>query len=311
MAPAGWRRPPDGARGGSDRGLPKPLDHLDAELGVEELIGKLPDVLFPFDGDEEGEELTPFTAVYGSPEGGAAGYESRPPRHRREGGGGLSPGAADFVPFGSAPAASHRRAHGFGGRGLEPAAAGATGGWRRRSPTSSPSRVRVAAGVVRDGGGPSERRQVHAPQPASEPGEPRAVRTPEPAAAGAHPAPVKKNPAPGFNGAGFRSARGFTSGRCTVFVRARGVCAPWARVSGIKDSVHALGCIGVLTIPASGLQFFRDHAVAFELSPCARYDAAKMPGEEHARIPPPPAEGKPPASPRPRSRWSGNVSLAS
>ena len=71
----------DGARGGSDRGLPKPLDHLDAELGVEELIRKLPDVLFPFDGDEEGEELTPFTAVYGSPGGGAAGYAARPPRH--------------------------------------------------------------------------------------------------------------------------------------------------------------------------------------------------------------------------------------
>ena len=52
-----------------------------------------------------------------------------------------------------------------------------------------------------------------------------------------------------------------------------------------------------LTIPETYLQFFRDHAVAFELSPCARYVAAKMPGEEHACIPPPPAEGKPGASP--------------
>ena len=119
-------------RAGSDRGLPKPLDHLDAELGVEELIRKLPDVLFPFDGDEEGEELTPFTAVYGSPGGGAAGYASRPPRHRRGGGGGPSPGAADFVPFGSAPAASHRRARtASAGARLAPAAAGATGGWAR------------------------------------------------------------------------------------------------------------------------------------------------------------------------------------
>jgi hypothetical protein len=104
------------ALSGLDRGHMS-LDHLDAELGVEELIKKLPDVLFPFDGDDEGEALTPFTAVYGSPGGGREMFASRPPRDRRElGGGGLSPGAADFLPFGSAPASSHRRSHGFGGR---------------------------------------------------------------------------------------------------------------------------------------------------------------------------------------------------
>ena len=116
---------------GSDRGLPKPLDHLDAELGVEELIRKLPDVLFPFDGDEEGEELTPFTAVYGSPGGGAAGYAARPPRHRREGGGGLSPARRTSFRSGPRPPRRIAARTASAGARLAPAAAGATGGWAR------------------------------------------------------------------------------------------------------------------------------------------------------------------------------------
>lgn len=301
----------DGARGGSDRGLPKPLDHLDAELGVEELIRKLPDVLFPFDGDEEGEELTPFTAVYGSPGGGAAGYAARPPRHCREGGGGLSPGAADFLPFGSAPAASHRRAHGFGGREVGSSRGGGDGRLGASSSTSSPSfafgspPASFASEAAHQNGAkytPPNRRVSLGSH------EPFAPRSRRPRAQ--HPAPVKKNPAPGFNGAGFRSAREIYVGKVHEFLCARAAFgAPWARVSG-KDSVHA-HAEKPLTIPETYLQFFRDHAVAFELSPCARYVAAKMPGEEHARIPPPPAEGKPGASPASTVSESGNVSLAS
>ena len=116
---------------GSDRGLPKPLDHLDAELGVEELIRKLPDVLFPFDGDEEGEELTPFTAVYGSPEAAPRGT---PPARRAT----AAKAAAACPParrtsFRSGPRPPRRiaaRTASAGAR-LAPAAAGATGGWAR------------------------------------------------------------------------------------------------------------------------------------------------------------------------------------
>ena len=125
--------------------------------------------------------------------------------------------------------------------------------------------------------------------------EPFAPRSRRPRAQ--HPAPVKKNPAPGFNGAGFRSARAIYVGKVHEFLCARAAFgAPWARVSG-KDSVHA-HAEKPPTIPETYLQFFRDHAVAFELSPCARYVAAKMPGEEHARIPPPPAEGEAGGVPR-------------
>ena len=287
------------ARGGLDRGHMS-LDHLDAELGVEELIRKLPDVLFPFDGDDEGEALTPFTAVYGSPGGGAAGFASRPPRDRREGGGGLSPGAADFLPFGSAPASSHRRAHGFGGRD----------GRLGASPTSPPS--------FAFGSPPASFSETSSPNGAKytppnrrvslESHEPFPPRSRRPRAQ--HPAPVKKNPAPGFNGAGFRSAREIYVGKVHEFLCARAAFgAPWVRVTG-KDSVHAL-VEKPLTIPENYLQFFKDHAVAFELSPCARYVAAKMPGEEHACIPPPPAEGKQGASSMSTASESGNASLSS
>jgi hypothetical protein len=282
------------ARGGLDRGHMS-LDHLDAELGVEELIRKLPDVLFPFDGDDEGEALTPFTAVYGSP-GGGAGFASRPPRDRREGGGGLSPGAADFLPFGSAPASSHRQSHGFGGRdgrlgasptsppsfafGSPPASFSETGGDRNGAKYTPPNR-RVSLGS-------------HEPFPPKS-RRPRAT----------HPAPVKKNPAPGFNGAGFRGAREIYVGKVHEFLCARAAFgAPWVRVTG-KDSVHAL-VEKPLTIPENYTQFFKDHTVAFELSPCARYVAAKMPGEEHACIPPPPG-----ASSTSTASESGNASLSS
>ena len=295
----------DGARGGSDRGLPKPLDHLDAELGVEELISKLPDVLFPFDGDEEGEALTPFTAVYGSPGGGAAGYAARPPRDRREGGGGLSPGAADFLPFGSAPAASHRRAHGFGGREVGHGFGGRDGRLGA-SPTSPPSfAFGSPPASFSETGGDRNGAKYTPPNRRVSLGshEPFLPRSRRPRAQ--HPAPVKKNPAPGFNGAGFRSAREIYVGKVHEFLCARAAFgAPWARVSG-KDSVHA-HAEKPLTIPETYLQFFRDHAVAFELSPCARYVAAKMPGEEHACIPPPPG-----ASSTSTASESGNASLSS
>ena len=302
----------DGARGGSDRGLPKPLDHLDAELGVEELISKLPDVLFPFDGDEEGEALTPFTAVYGSPGGGAAGHASRPPRDRREGGSGLSPSAADFVPVGSAPASSLRRAHGFGGRqtGESLGAGAGRNGRFGASPTSPPSFVFGSPPAsVSDFSSPNGAKYTPPNRRVSlgshEPFLPRSRRP-----RAQHPAPVKKNPAPGFNGAGFRSAREIYVGKVHEFLCGRAAFgAPWVRISG-KDSVHA-HTEKPLTIPENYLQFFKDHAVAFELSPCARYVAAKMPGEEHACIPPPPAEGKPGASSRSSASESQNASLSS
>jgi hypothetical protein len=69
--------------------------------------------------------------------------------------------------------------------------------------------------------------------------------------------------------------------------------------------VHAL-VEKPLTIPENYTQFFKDHTVLFELSPCARYVAAKMPGEEHARIPPPPG-----ASSTSTASESGNASLSS
>ena len=52
------------------------------------ILHSIDHVLLPFDGDDEGEALTPFTAVYGSPGGGREMFASRPPRDRREGGGG-------------------------------------------------------------------------------------------------------------------------------------------------------------------------------------------------------------------------------
>ena len=301
----------DGARGTLDRGHMS-LDTLDAKIGVEELIKKLPDVLFPFDGDEEGEALTPFTAVYGSPGGGAAGHASRPPRDRREGGSGLSPSAADFVPVGSAPASSLRRAHGFGGRqtGESLGAGAGRNGRFGASPTSPPSFVFGSPPAsVSDFSSPNGAKYTPPNRRVSlgshEPFLPRSRRP-----RAQHPAPVKKNPAPGFNGAGFRSAREIYVGKVHEFLCARAAFgAPWVRISG-KDSVHAHS-EKPLTIPENYLQFFKDHAVAFELSPCARYVAAKMPGEEHACIPPPPAEGKPGASPVSTASGSPSVSLSS
>ena len=301
----------DGAHGTLDRGHMS-LDTLDAKIGVEELIKKLPDVLFPFDGDEEGEALTPFTAVYGSPGGGAAGHASRPPRDRREGGSGLSPGAADFVPVGSAPASSLRRAHGFGGRqtGESLGAGAGRNGRFGASPTSPPSFVFGSPPAsVSDFSSPNGAKYTPPNRRVSlgshEPFLPRSRRP-----RAQHPAPVKKNPAPGFNGAGFRSAREIYVGKVHEFLCARAAFgAPWVRISG-KDSVHAHS-EKPLTIPENYLQFFKDHAVAFELSPCARYVAAKMPGEEHACIPPPPAEGKPGASPVSTASGSPSVSLSS
>jgi hypothetical protein len=287
------------ALSGLDRGHMS-LDHLDAELGVEELIRKLPDVLFPFDGDDEGEALTPFTAVYGSPGVGREMFASRPPRDRRElGGGGLSPGAADFLPFGSAPASSHRQSHGFGGRDGRQSASPTKGSPPSFAFGSPPGEAFSETGGDPNGAKytpPNRRVSLGSHEPF--PPKSRRVRAP-------HPVPVKKNPAPGFNGAGFRSAREIYVGKVHEFLCARAAFgAPWVRVTG-KDSVHLL-VEKPLTIPENYLQFFKDHSVAFELSPCARYVAAKMPGEEHACIPPPPG-----ASSTSTASESGNASLSS
>ena len=110
------------------------------------------------------------------------------------------------------------------------------------------------------------------------------------------PVPVKKNPAPGFNGAGFRGVRETYVANVYEFLCARAAFGtPWVRVTG-GDSVHAV-TEKPLTIPENYVQFFKENAKEFELSPDGRYVAAKMPGEERARIPPPPSDdGKGPPS---------------
>ena len=118
--------------------------------------------------------------------------------------------------------------------------------------------------------------------------EPFAPRSRRPRAQ--HPAPVKKNPAPGFNGAGFRGAREVYVSKLHDFLCAKAIeGAPWVKLLG-KDGVETL-CEKPLTVPENYAEFLRDHAWMFELSPDGRYVAAKVPGEEHACIPPPPSDG--------------------
>ena len=293
-----------------------------AALGVEELISKLPDVLFPGDGDEDGEELTPLRAVYGSTPpagpGGPGGYVSK--YGSSPGRSALSASAPDFR-FGSAPQAGSG-GHGFGGRerlssspgsaassppardGRRPrisfdGAASSPGGKyqppNRRSPTSttwdgdagSPGSFGSSFGSF--GSPPADAgargaRQLGLP--------PRALRQGGKARNNTHhpqfSPPRKKNPAPGFNGAGFRSAREVYAQKVHEFLCSRAAFGtPWVRVGGSRDSVAQ--CLEKpLTIPENYAQFFQNHAVEFELSEDHRWVAAKMPGEEHACIPPPP-----------------------
>jgi len=105
-----------------------------------------------------------------------------------------------------------------------------------------------------------------------------------------HAKPVKKNPAPGFNGAGFRSVREIYVTKVHEFLCARVIeGGPWVKLSG-KNGV-ATCCEKPLTIPENYTQFFKDYHLMFELSPDGRYVAAKLPGEEDgACIPPPPVD---------------------
>ena len=266
-----------------------------AELGVEELISKLPNVLFPFDGEaDDGEELTPFKAVYGSTPPSrvlarydAGGYDGGSGESSAGGSfAGLPASAPDFR-FGSAPA--HFRAHGFGGR-ESPAAASPPASMPRNSFNAGggnkyqPPNRRLSGGSFHFGSPPAHG------QGSRHPGARGGGRGPR------HPPPVKKNPAPGFNGAGFRSVREVYVSKVHEFLCQRAAFgAPWVRLSG-KDSVTAL-CEKPLTVPENYVQFFRDHPVEFELSPDLRFVAAKMPGEDHACIPPPPSEATKSAAP--------------
>ena len=177
-----------------------------AELGVEELINKLPDVLFPFDGEaDDGEELTPFKAVYGSTPPSrvlarldAGGDDGGSGESSASGSFAGSPSSAPDFRFGSAPA--HFRAHGFGGR-ESPAVASCPRSTPRHSFNAGggnkyqPPNRRLSGGLFRSGSP-----QAHA-RDSRHPGARGGGRGPR------HPPPVKKNPAPGFNGAGFRSVR--------------------------------------------------------------------------------------------------------
>lgn len=266
-----------------------------AELGVEELISKLPDVLFPFDGEaDDGEELTPFKAVYGSTPPSrvlarydAGGYDGGSGESSAGGSFAGSPASAPDFRFGSAPA--HFRAHGFGGR-ESPAAASPPASMPRDSFNAfggnkyQPPNRRLSGGSFHFGSPPAHG------QGSRHPGARGGGRGPR------HPPPVKKNPAPGFNGAGFRSVREVYVSKVHEFLCQRAAFgAPWVRLSG-KDSVTAL-CEKPLTVPENYVQFFRDHPVEFELSPDLRFVAAKMPGEDHACIPPPPSEATKSAAP--------------
>ena len=289
------------------------LEHLDASVGVEELIRALPDVLF----DGEDEQLTPFTAVYGSP-GKNAFSAGRPPRSRRDSSKELSPAAADFH-FGSwsrsAPAG--RCSHGFGGRersgtsnyGSPSNACGSDGSYGfGASPASPPSfsfgesppayGSNFNRSPRTSGGSGSYGSYRNSPQSYGSPGmkyQPpnRRVsvgdaRNHERGKSRAkHPPPVKKNPAPQFNGAGFRSAREIYVSKVHDILCTRAAFGtPWVLISG-KDSVHQLA-EKPLTIPEGYVEFFKNHLAEFELSPDCKFVAAKMPGEEHACIPPPP-----------------------
>lgn len=108
--------------------------------------------------------------------------------------------------------------------------------------------------------------------------------------------PVKKNPAPGFTGAGFRSARDlYVASVHTLLCNSAVFGSPWVLVNGNGDSVDAR-LTKPATIPETYETFFKRNPTQFELSPCQKFVAAKMPGEDHACIPPPPTTGDTPPS---------------
>ena len=287
--------------GGADNTHPSPppvrrVVSNDEFPAVDDLISKLPDVLFPFEGDTGDDELTPFKAVYGSsPSGGGVGHVGgggsagiHVDANLRDGGvydgdfsfGGKSPTSPKVrLCFGSAP-----ERHGentFVGRGGSPGAAS--------PPLDRPKRTSVSGG----GGGkyqPPNRRDSTGVPFGSPPHRqhqlpPRNTRGKHGGGgAGQHVKPVKKNPVtPGFNGAGFRSIREIYVSKVHDFLCARAIeGSPWVKLSG-KDGIAVL-CEKPLTVPENYTQFFRDHASMFELSPDARYVAAKVPGEELSLI---------------------------
>lgn len=268
----------------------------DFNPAVDDLISKLPDVLFPFEGDSGDDELTPFKAVYGSSPGnrsparGSANPKVSPSGHSNGRGSGVN-GTKTRLQFGSAPAGG--REHTFGGRELESPMA---------SPPSRPARNSSGGSGKYQ---PPNRRGGGGNSPSSYSSQSRSSRGKQ-QGGGRHndSKPVKKNPAtPGFNGAGFRSIREIYVSKVHAFLCARAIeGTPWVKLSG-KGSVAA-ACEKPLTVPENYTQFFKDHAVMFELSPDGRYVAAKLPGEEHACIPPPPMEGS-------GSNSSGSPSLSS
>jgi hypothetical protein len=299
-----------GGGGGVDASPQRPVRRViqaaDDFPAVDDLISKLPDVLFPFEGDTGDDELTPFKAVYGSSPGGGGGggrfsHSQKGSRYNNDDGGnygggfngsrggrghgggygGNSPKA--HLCFGSAPAGDGENTFG-GRRGSHPMSA-------------SPPMDRQQRNSVSGGGKyePPNRRGSDGSLPFGSPphSQPRYSRGKQGGGNNGNNhnnnKAVKKNPVtPGFNGAGFRSIREIYVSKVHEFLCARAIeGVPWVKLSG-KDGV-AVVCEKPLTVPENYTQFFRDHASMFELSPDGRYVAAKVPGEEHACIPPPPA----------------------
>ena len=188
-----------------------------AELGVEELINKLPDVLFPFDGEaDDGEELTPFKAVYGSTPPSrvlarldAGGDDGGSGESSASGSFAGSPSSAPDFRFGSAPA--HFRAHGFGGR-ESPAVASCPRSTPRHSFNAGggnkyqPPNRRLSGGLFRSGSPQAHARDSRHPGCAG-----RRAGTQAPSSG-------EEEPSPGVQ-------------RCRVSKRPRGVRVQGARIS--------------------------------------------------------------------------------
>ena len=197
-----------------------------AAAGVEELIERLPDALFGFDGDSE--DLTPFKAVYGS-------APSRSP--------------PDFG----------------GGRGV----IGGPHGRRQSVNLGADSGKYTPPNRANGGGGVPPR------------SPPRRHRRDS----NRHQNPKKNvNPAPGFNGAGFRSVREIYSSKVHDYLCAKAIeGSPWVTLVRLAADLEK-----PLTVPENYTKFLRSVPEMFELSADGKYVAAKLPGEDHAAIPSPP-----------------------
>lgn len=92
------------------------------------------------------------------------------------------------------------------------------------------------------------------------------------------------NPAPGFNGAGFRSVREIYSSKVHDYLCAKAIeGSPWVTLVKLAIDLEK-----PLTVPENYAKFFKSLPEMFELSMDGKYVAAKLPGEDHAAIPPPP-----------------------